>query len=305
MFPSPPPLPVYGRVRDGKEAEFLGPSDYMRSRAFTLIELLVVIAIIAILAAILFPVFAQAKTAAKKSANLSNHKQDIVSCIMYASDYDDVSVPTQASPNGWADTGNYQLCKNRGQLIQPYMKNYQILRDPLDPNANDATLNNPNANCPTVDPNKTLCYQYNSTERSNHGYNFFYLSPMIGPSNNIQFVGRSLTSIGRPGSSINNVDSVWSRTSSGAPSGGGNWFVQAPSYWNSGTGWWFGPWAFTNNASWFQYGGAFDFVKGSVAMNFVDGHSKIYPTPALWGGSDPITYSVFDQEKYLWGGHTN
>ena len=128
---------------------------------------------------------------------------------------------------------------------------------------------------------------------------------MIGPSSNIEFTGRSLTSIGRPAQTINNVDSLWDRSSSGAPLGGGNWFVQAPSYWNSGTGWWFGPWAFTNNGSWFQYGGAFDFVKGSVAMNFVDGHSKIYPTPALWAGSDPITYSVFDQEKYLWGGHTN
>jgi len=47
----------------------------MKARAFTLIELLVVIAIIAILAAILFPVFAQAKAAAKKSSDLSNHKQ--------------------------------------------------------------------------------------------------------------------------------------------------------------------------------------------------------------------------------------
>ena len=117
--------------------------DSMKLRAFTLIELLVVIAIIAILAAILFPVFAQAKTAAKKSANLSNLKQDIVSEIMYAADYDDVAVPLQVSPNGYNDVflaNAYQIVKNRGQLVQPYMKNYQILRDPLDPNANDATL---------------------------------------------------------------------------------------------------------------------------------------------------------------------
>lgn len=61
----------------------------MRKAAFTLIELLVVIAIIAILAAILFPVFAQAKDAAKKAACLSNKKQIATSTLIYASDYDD------------------------------------------------------------------------------------------------------------------------------------------------------------------------------------------------------------------------
>ena len=59
-------------------------------RAFTLIELLVVIAIIAILAAILFPVFAQAKMAAKKTTTISNIKQVGTSTLIYCADYDDV-----------------------------------------------------------------------------------------------------------------------------------------------------------------------------------------------------------------------
>ena len=67
-----------------------------RHRAgFTLIELLVVIAIIAILAAILFPDFAQAKAAAKATATLSNIKQQSLAHIMYAGDSDDV-VPLAA-----------------------------------------------------------------------------------------------------------------------------------------------------------------------------------------------------------------
>jgi len=60
------------------------------NRAFTLIELLVVIAIIAILAAILFPVFAQAKAAAKKTSCLSNDKQVSLGAVMYATDSDDL-----------------------------------------------------------------------------------------------------------------------------------------------------------------------------------------------------------------------
>jgi len=71
-----------------------------KSRGFTLIELLVVIAIIAILAAILFPVFARAREAARKATCLSNLKQVALACLMYAQDYDEV-LPTAAG-SAWA-----------------------------------------------------------------------------------------------------------------------------------------------------------------------------------------------------------
>jgi prepilin-type N-terminal cleavage/methylation domain-containing protein len=99
----------------------------MKRKGFTLIELLVVIAIIAILAAILFPVFAQAKAAAKKTSALSNVKQVTLGVIMYCGDQDD-HYPIGAgycwyypTDGGWAwDT-------------QPYMKNVGVMRDPSDP----------------------------------------------------------------------------------------------------------------------------------------------------------------------------
>lgn len=81
-------------------------------RAFTLIELLVVIATIAILAAILFPVFAQAKEAAKKATSISQMKQLATAAIMYTSDYDDV-MPFGLTPNSatgtWRRTGGHAI----------------------------------------------------------------------------------------------------------------------------------------------------------------------------------------------------
>src|SRR5713226_7836949 len=73
-----------------------------QSAAFTLIELLVVIAIIAILAAILFPVFAQAKRAAKGTVALSGAKQLSLGQMMYCSDNDDYFSPTVAFDSNWA-----------------------------------------------------------------------------------------------------------------------------------------------------------------------------------------------------------
>jgi prepilin-type N-terminal cleavage/methylation domain-containing protein len=72
----------------------------MKRQAFTLIELLVVIAIIAILAAILFPVFAQAREKARATACLSNMKQLALGLQMYAQDYDEVFPGSYFYPNG-------------------------------------------------------------------------------------------------------------------------------------------------------------------------------------------------------------
>ncbi len=92
-------------------------------KGFTLIELLVVIAIIAILAAILFPVFARAREKARQSSCLSNCKQMGLAAMMYAQDYDDRLVPICVVFAAAHDAYWYQH-------LYPYIKNYQIFLCP-------------------------------------------------------------------------------------------------------------------------------------------------------------------------------
>jgi prepilin-type N-terminal cleavage/methylation domain-containing protein len=120
-------------------------------RAFTLIELLVVIAIIAILAAILFPVFAQAKLAAKKTVSISNQKQLGLAILMYANDYDDTYPrtdgctlndsfnpafdvqPAGTNPAPWCE-GPYAFRDDSyswGKWVMPYVKSKGLFFDPV------------------------------------------------------------------------------------------------------------------------------------------------------------------------------
>ena len=110
-------------------------------RAFTLIELLVVIAIIAILAAILFPVFAQAKAAAKITTSLSGVKQLALGVQMYSGDFDDMSVREYGYADGSiaGDKNAYHYPTTWVGRILPYVKNNAIFFDKTYPEINDFT----------------------------------------------------------------------------------------------------------------------------------------------------------------------
>jgi prepilin-type N-terminal cleavage/methylation domain-containing protein/prepilin-type processing-associated H-X9-DG protein len=174
-------------------------------RGFTLIELLVVIAIIAILAAILFPVFAQAKLAAKKTQDLSNIKQIGLSTMMYLNDYDDtlyshrdncksggafVVCQQYLDGNGNitadaqglvapGDSGTIGGSPSLGRFfymykLQPYVKNYQLFADPANTipafTANRAS----NQHGPYTAAGATG-YDYGA--QNSYGHNDIYLSP--------------------------------------------------------------------------------------------------------------------------------
>jgi len=97
----------------------------IRRAAFTLIELLVVIAIIAILAAILFPVFARAREQARKASCISNLKQIGLACHMYAQDYDELFPVDNHACNPHLRFVNQ---------VMPYIKNMDIFYCPSAPN---------------------------------------------------------------------------------------------------------------------------------------------------------------------------
>lgn len=121
-------------------------------KAFTLIELLVVIAIIAILAAILFPVFAQAKLAAKKTADLSNAKQIGTASQIYLSDSDDMypMVATTTDGDGFIP-GTGTNIASVYDLLMPYTKNKDMFTSPAEPKAIKWSAVSPATNSPTSD----------------------------------------------------------------------------------------------------------------------------------------------------------
>jgi prepilin-type N-terminal cleavage/methylation domain-containing protein len=226
-------------IKSNHLASCLHHSVMNRSRAFTLIELLVVIAIIAILAAILFPVFAQAKDAAKKTVSLSNMKQIGTATMLYIGDTDDVLMPLR-----WYDPTDQPAPYQSTQgfffypiLLQPYTKNVQLFYDPKD-TEDDVAMHY--SQCPQAGRFDTTgcAYWYLTGAYPSYGFNRRYLNTsQAGPFGALTYFGRSATDFGTPAQTVLFADATGKDVvSPGQPvvrATVGYHRVDAPSFWRS------------------------------------------------------------------------
>jgi prepilin-type N-terminal cleavage/methylation domain-containing protein/prepilin-type processing-associated H-X9-DG protein len=243
-----------------------------RRRGFTLIELLVVIAIIAILAAILFPVFAQARDKARQASCLSNMKQLTLGYVMYSQDYDE----TLASSIFWDPAYPANLPTLRWyHVIQPYLKNQQVLTCPSDPDLSSK-------------PDKSGPFELN--ERVSFGWNYPHM-PYRYPGPQETWTptqwGFSMAAYSRPASQMMFMDSDL-QDEIPAPRLMYYQYVYCP------FDWWQNPPAGPKplvQAS--IYGNVTDRHNGGGNVGYMDGHAK-------WMRRESI-YARTPQAAELWG----
>jgi prepilin-type N-terminal cleavage/methylation domain-containing protein/prepilin-type processing-associated H-X9-DG protein len=156
-----------------------------RKKGFTLIELLVVIAIIAILAAILFPVFARARENARRASCLSNLKQMGVGIMMYTQDYDEMYPDSVTTEMSWM------------YAIQPYVKSYNVFACP----SSDQGYGGSAASYGFTDHN------YSYIQAGNYGCNFLLMKYGAANANYAPLPNVNLASVISPASTYLVMDS--------------------------------------------------------------------------------------------------
>jgi prepilin-type N-terminal cleavage/methylation domain-containing protein/prepilin-type processing-associated H-X9-DG protein len=171
----------------------------VRRPGFTLIELLVTIAIIAILAAILFPVFARARENARRASCMSNLKQISLGIRMYTQDFDEHvppirinDTPDAQNPYGWADA------------VQPYVKSTQLFQCPSEEHGalhpNDAVFKGPKPN------------------EAGAGYTDYWMNGMTSKTTAQGYGGKSIAEFAYPAQTVMLGDGGGSWTTSNKPS---------------------------------------------------------------------------------------
>lgn len=265
-------------------------------RAFTLIELLVVISIIAILAAILFPVFASAREKARQAESISNLKQLAIAFQLYTQDYDEVMPPP-----GWFDPAAADTTQpdNFGVyrwpwIILPYEKTMAVFRSPNDPydsydDYNDCYDGVSSDDCRNLLGNVYGGYFWGMFGPS-YGYNWRYLAPSIHDSSYeiggspdgltlspmddaadaLLGQGVTLGKIQAPSSTVMLADSTWAPSSNPSKLVMGFFIIDPPQKWTG-----------TPPLTDTSFGYVMPRNQGMVNVAFVDGHVQAQSIGAL------------------------
>jgi prepilin-type N-terminal cleavage/methylation domain-containing protein/prepilin-type processing-associated H-X9-DG protein len=296
-----------GHSGDGSQAAIRPRLTGLRRLAFTLIELLVVIAIIAILAAILFPVFAQAREKARQVSCLSNLKQIALATLMYSQDYDEKYF------SGWGSGGGPEpgVIVWRVQIL-PYVKmggrTPQNTNDVYDPTIPTVPL----FQCPDTTYMAKTSYGYNLNEMCNSWAQCQFCgksqADIKAPAQLVMFADAAAFSASAPndqfytdGSGLCNRSSITNDPNTCGP------FRFDPLKWKPNAGNDSGNWAScdTNlsvpgtggDSDWIQNGGRRPYFLHNNRTNaaFADGHVKSVPAASLnvqVGSRDDIWHNV-------------
>lgn len=261
---------------------------------FTLIELLTVAAIIMVLAAVAFPVFRSGIESAHKAVCLSNFRQAFMATQLYAEDYGETFMPVNYQPAGEATSRNDRTWV---QLVLPYTSSYTVFRCPSD--SSDHPRSETVFDQDLV-PGDIYSRYYTDSMRTNLGFNYLYLSPIVYEGGRWVSTPRMASAIENPGEMLLYVDSVWDLDASGKPAGGGNWLVIPPCrYAQAGRSVvdTFGlvgkevyvryvGWAVGDKRSALQFGGAWPRHVGKLTTVRTDGSASLVHVEQLASGCD-------------------
>lgn len=274
-------------------------------------------AILGILAALMFPVLRSAVESAKSRACMNNFAQIGRALMLYEGDYDDY-VP----PVNWRNVNiaNPEEDRTWVQTLLLYVGDFRVFQCPAD-SGRDQRPPPPQEVGSGGDAWKKY---YASSLRSNLGYNYLYLSPLVQlRTGQWQAFPMPAGRIANPSATIAFIDSVWDRSATGAPFGGGSWVVVPPCRYKAlpqgggqltdtfplpeGTAYFFGfnppGWQPESSTSWLVYGGAWPWHRHRFNLLFADGRTKSVAPPDLIRGCDfdkEWLGSIRNGETYLW-----
>jgi hypothetical protein len=271
------------------------------------------------MAAMLFPVFASAKSAALKTSCLSHFGNVGKAYTLYASDYDDMAVIVNECPG---QTPNSRTDRTWVQLLLPYAPSFSIFHCPAD--ATDDQGLQASFDQDLV-PGDLYSEYYTASLRSDVGYNFQYLAPIVSVDGIWEADPTDLSTIVRPGDMMMFADSAWQVTN-GVPSGGGSWLISPPCRYAAATGGQevdtitppaafggitrtskvlFAPsvgWGDTQDAE-NQYGGVWTRHQGEANIVRIDGSAKALTMDQIASGCNvqpDWTGKIYDRGAYIW-----